>query len=835
MELRRKPDDGDRGGPPRPDRREPEMEHLQRELEESRARERAARADAEEARRRLSELTAMSRRFASSIRANTGERQRSRRRLAAQYGVSRVLAEARDLDEAAPRVFEILGERLGWDLGVLWTLDREEGALRFAGIWRSSNAPEGGWADAFEAASRAASFRRGIGLPGRVWRRGEPAWVEDVLADEDFVREEAARAGGLRGAFAFPIRDGEFVGVFELFRREVVPPDEDLLQTSALVGQQIGQFVERRHIEAALRESEERYRTLFESIDEGFCVIEMLFDARGNPVDYRFVETNPAFERQTGLRGAAGRRVRELVPDLEEHWFDIYGRIARTRTSLRFVNEAKALNRWFDAYAFPLGEPEDRRVAVLFNDITGRKEAEEALRESERRFRAVVDLVPDLLWRNDPEGHTEWYNRRWTEYTGQPLEEAKGYGWLEAVHPDDREDLLHEFRASIATGAPLLHEHRIRGVDGAYRWFLARAQPLKDESGRTLQWFGAATDVHEQRVALEALRESEERIRAVLEGAPVIVFALDREGTFTLSSGRGLKVLGLEAGEVVGRSVFDVYEDNPGMIEDVRRALGGESFTATWRVGAVGFETHYSPVRGKDGAVEGVIGVSTDVTDRKRAEKERERLLAHEWLSRAQSEERARISRDLHDRVAHSMAVAYQSLQLYEALKERDPDAAGAKLDLARRMARESLESTRNLSMELRRPEAAAGLSSALSNLLKTTVPPGMDSALSVEGDESLVPPGLRGQIYLILREAIRNAVSHARASRLEVRVSIEQDGITGVVEDDGRGFVPEEAPGVGLRSMGERAGLLGGSVGVVSAPGKGARVEVRVPLEGER
>ncbi len=131
--------------------------------------------------------------------------------------------------------------------------------------------------------------------------------------------------------------------------------------------------------------TEERYRTLFQSIDAGFCVIEMLYDAEGRPADYRFLEVNPAFERQTGLRDAAGRTVRELFPQHEKRWFEIYGRVARTREPVRFVEPAALIRGWYEVYAYPVGAPHENRVAVLFNDITERVRAEEALRDAGRR------------------------------------------------------------------------------------------------------------------------------------------------------------------------------------------------------------------------------------------------------------------------------------------------------------------------------------------------------------------------------------------------------------------------------------------------------------------
>ncbi|HSV36993.1 MAG TPA: response regulator [Ramlibacter sp.] len=139
-------------------------------------------------------------------------------------------------------------------------------------------------------------------------------------------------------------------------------------------------ITERKRAEDELRRSEERYRTLFESIDEGFCVIEMMHDESGAPSDYRFLEMNPAFAKHTGLHLVIGKRMRELVPDHDQSWFDIYGRVAASGDAVRFENEAKAMGRWFDVYATRLGGPGSLRVAVLFTDITERKRSEEDLR-----------------------------------------------------------------------------------------------------------------------------------------------------------------------------------------------------------------------------------------------------------------------------------------------------------------------------------------------------------------------------------------------------------------------------------------------------------------------
>jgi PAS domain S-box-containing protein len=151
-------------------------------------------------------------------------------------------------------------------------------------------------------------------------------------------------------------------------------------------------ITDRKRAELAEHEREERYRTLFESIDQGFCIVEVLFDG-AVPVDYRFLEVNPVFEQQTGIARAVGRRMREIAPGHEEHWFQIYGRVAMTGEPVRFENPARALGRFYEVYAFRVGSPEQRRVAILFSDITERRRATEQLLEADRRkteFLAVL-------------------------------------------------------------------------------------------------------------------------------------------------------------------------------------------------------------------------------------------------------------------------------------------------------------------------------------------------------------------------------------------------------------------------------------------------------------
>ena len=263
---------------------------------------------------------------------------------------------------------------------------------------------------------------------------------------------------------------------------------------------------EARRASAALRESEQRYRTLFEAIDEGFCILEMIYDDDGTARDYRFLQVNPAFTRHTGLVDAAGRTMRELEPNHEQHWFDIYGWIATTGEPARFEQSARHLgNRWYDVYAFRIDAPELRRVAVIFRDVSDRRAAESALHESEQRFRVLVETTAQAVWETDPDGSAR-PSESWDRFTGQSAADMRGDGWAEAVHPDDRERALREWRDCVASERPLGIELRLCHAEGGWRWTYCNAAPIRDADGRILKWVGMNRDITRRKEA-EAQRE----------------------------------------------------------------------------------------------------------------------------------------------------------------------------------------------------------------------------------------------------------------------------------------------------------------------------------------
>ena len=180
--------------------------------------------------------------------ADVTERKREEARLAAQYAVTRVLAEASTLADATPRILQAICESLDWSVGAIWRVDHRQNLLRCVETWQGSVAR----VDEFDRVTHSQTFSPGVGLPGRVWSQARPAWIEDVTCDSNFPRAVIAAQEGLHAAFGFPILlGGEVLGVLEFFSRQIQQPDRKLLEMMSAIGSQIGQFIERKEAEDA--------------------------------------------------------------------------------------------------------------------------------------------------------------------------------------------------------------------------------------------------------------------------------------------------------------------------------------------------------------------------------------------------------------------------------------------------------------------------------------------------------------------------------------------------------------------------------------------------------
>lgn len=191
---------------------------------------------------------------------------------------------------------------------------------------------------------------------------------------------------------------------------------------------------ERTLAEAALRESEARYRTLFESIEVGFCIVELRFEGT-IAVDYRIVDANPAFVRQTGA-DVAGKWVSEFAPDLERHWFDTYGRVALTGDPAHFEHYADVFGRWFDVRALRIGDPAAHRVAIFFSDITERRSVEKRAEEGERELRLITDALPVLISFIGADHVYRFANRAYEDWFFVPAEGVVGQDVRDLLGPE---------------------------------------------------------------------------------------------------------------------------------------------------------------------------------------------------------------------------------------------------------------------------------------------------------------------------------------------------------------------------------------------------------------
>jgi PAS domain S-box-containing protein len=336
-------------------------------------------------------------------------------------------------------------------------------------------------------------------------------WVEGVHPDDlPTCRATFASAFEARRPFEAEYRlrraDGEYRYVLSRGTPRFAPGGAFL----GYIGSAID-LTERRQVEQRLQESEERYRCIAETANEGIWQIGT--DARTTYINRRMAELLGC-----RLEEMTGRSVLEFV-------FEEDRPLAQERIGQNLRGHSEQFDFRFrrkDGSAVlvlgctsPVTNGGGRIVGALgmFSDITARKRSEEALRESEARFRHLADAIPQTVWVAAPNGRTEYVNRRWTAYTGLDLDATnEPQRFAEALHPDDRRRVMERYSAALATGAIYNEEFRLRrAADGAYRWFLGRCVPIRDERGQIVRWFGTCTDIDDQKHAEEALRDADRR------------------------------------------------------------------------------------------------------------------------------------------------------------------------------------------------------------------------------------------------------------------------------------------------------------------------------------
>jgi PAS domain S-box-containing protein len=391
-----------------------------------------------------------------------------------------------------------------------------------------------------------------------------------------------------------------------------------------------------RQEQEALRESQAKLQAAMDSMTDAVFIS----DTEG-----RFLEFNEAFatfhrfksKEECAKTFAEYPDILEVsMPDGEPAPVDMWA-VPRALRGERVVNAEYTLRRkdtgetWVGSYSFgPIRDKDGAIVGsvVVGRDITELKRVQEVLRESEERFRALANAMPQLAWVTRPDGFIFWYNQRWYEYTGKTPKEMEGWGWQSVHDPVELPTVLERWKKAIATGEPFEMTFPLRGSDGSFRLFLTRGVPVKDAAGKIINWFGTNTDVEELKRAEEALRKSEKRFRTTMDNMLEGCQILGRDWRYIYINDAAERQNRRPKGELIGRRYMDVWPgiESTRVFDVIRRCIAQgvtESFENefTFPDGAVGwFELSVQPVP------EGVFIISMDITERRRAEEARARL-----------------------------------------------------------------------------------------------------------------------------------------------------------------------------------------------------------------
>lgn len=402
------------------------------------------------------------------------------------------------------------------------------------------------------------------------------------------------------------------------------------------------------------QKSEEQYRLLFTEMEQGIAVHEVIYNDESKVVDYRFIDINPAYERITGLTRemVLNKRVREILPNVEEYWIETFGNVAVTGIPSHYENTSVELNKHFEVLTY---RPQLHQFAVIVTDITERKKAEillkekndeieaqneeylqlneelsetnqqleetkELLQEKEEKYRELVETSQDLIWQCDVEGYFTYVNPASTFITGYTPEEMTGKKFTDFLKNGLQERDLEVFGAILqgvdVKGFETIHRHKT-GKD-VYLVFNARV--LTNKMGEIIGTGGTAYDITDKKLAEIALQFSEDKYKLIVSNTDVVSFVVDKQGVFTLSEGKALAKLGLQPGQVVGMSAFDVYKDFPQIIHSIQRVLQGETIREELLIRDIVFDVLYSPIFGENQEVIMLIGLAVDVTERKKTE-----------------------------------------------------------------------------------------------------------------------------------------------------------------------------------------------------------------------
>jgi PAS domain S-box-containing protein len=479
-----------------------------------------------------------------------------------------------------------------------------------------------------------------IGTCGTAGYCGQPVTCDDIAGDKQWSPEwqNLCVSHGVLACHSVPILDVDGIPLGSLmlcFNEARMPTDWEYQLAS--FGTQIGSIVFEREACAtkvvranlALGESEEQYRTLFESIDEGFCVCEMLVDENGKPIDYRFLQVNPVFEKLTGLKEATGKTARFLVPDLEAFWFEVYGKVVLTGEPIRFEQESIAMNAWFDVNAFRIGAAQSHKFAVLFTNISEakrdevvRKESETALRQSEARLSTIAANLPNgAAFIVDRDLRYLFAEGKALETAGMTSSDLVGKTLGEALDPILVARYEPHYRQALS-GEPYSLEHYSHD-----RHYISHGTPLYNDFGEVYAVLAVSYDITERKQAEEALQQRETELTLITNAVPALISFVDSDQRYRFNNRGYEEWFGHSATEIYGKHIQEVlgeaaYQEIFPYIEQV---LAGQQVTFEKQVpyqdgGTRYVSATYIPRLNNQGIVDGFVALINDMSDRKRAD-----------------------------------------------------------------------------------------------------------------------------------------------------------------------------------------------------------------------
>ena len=340
-----------------------------------------------------------------------------------------------------------------------------------------------------------------------------------------------------------------------------------------------------RKVAVEVKQASERSHEILESITDAFYALDK---------EWRFTYINAGAEQivQRSREELIGKIVWEEFPEAQDTIaYAHYQYAAAERVPVSFEFLYPPLDAWLAVRVYPSAEG----ISVFFQNVTERRAADEvqwrleAQRESEERNRLMVDALPHIAWTTGPDGATDYYNRRWYEYSGLTVEETSAGGWNDVIHPDDLAQATALWDAAIEAGEALGTEYRLRRSDGTFRLHLGRSEPVRVE-GEIIGWVGTATDIEDRRIAEEALKISLLQTARILESISDAFYAVDTEWRFTYVNAQAALLLHRTREELIGKSLWAEFPEAVGTKPDLlfRRAV---------ETGVVqSFEDYYPPL-----------------------------------------------------------------------------------------------------------------------------------------------------------------------------------------------------------------------------------------------